>query len=99
MELSEKELEDELNAALSYADKKVDALQLRIVNASEDTKNHLMRTIAGIMREKELVEHKVQEIGKQSKNETKEIENFRQLIKEAKARMDHLANNIKNPLT
>lgn len=99
MELSQKELEDELNAVFSYADKKVDSLQLRIVNASAESKNHLMRTIAGIMREKELVENKVQEIGKQPENWTKEIKSAKLLIKEAKDRIDHLANDIKNPLT
>ncbi|MEQ8574378.1 MAG: hypothetical protein RIB63_09970, partial [Fulvivirga sp.] len=72
---------------------------LRIVNASAESKNHLMRTIAGIIREKELVENKAQQIGKRPENWTKEVENSRQLIKEAKARIDHLANNIKNPLT
>lgn len=99
MELSQKELENELNEVLSYADKKVDSLQLRIVNASAESKHHLMRTIAGIMREKELIENKVQEIGKQPENWTKKVESFKQLIKDAKARIDHLADNIKNPLT
>lgn len=98
MEPNQKELENELNEALSYADKKVDSLQLRIVNASATKKNHLMRTIAGIMREKELMENKLQEIGKQSENRTKEIENSRQLIKESKARIDDLIDNIQNPL-
>lgn len=99
MELSKKEFKDELNEVLTYANMKVDSVQLRIVNASATTKNDLMHTLADIMREKELIENKLQEIEKQPTDWVKEIENARELIKTSKTRIDRLTTNIQNPNT
>ncbi|QSE95892.1 hypothetical protein [Fulvivirga lutea] len=87
-----------LNEVLDHADKKVDSLQMRIVNASEIQRNSLIRAIAKIRNEKEIIENSILNTMLKSENWEKTIEKSERLIHKSKAKINRLCDEAKNPI-